>query len=57
MIEPEPFGPILRRTFGPATSKIRVLTRAEERRLLRPRTRYAIAHDLDRRLRALGYER
>jgi hypothetical protein len=55
--QPEPIGPILRRTFGPETAKLRVVPAEEERRRERRRrlrTRYAIATDLDRRLAALG---
>jgi hypothetical protein len=60
MSEPEPIGPVLRRTFGPETTKLRVVPAEEERRLarrLRLRFRFGIARDLDldRRLRALGY--
>jgi hypothetical protein len=57
MVEPEPCGPILRRTFGPETTGLRVLTPAEDRRRVRrrSRSRLAIASDLDRRLHALGY--
>ena len=57
MSEPTPTGPILRRTFGPESARLRILTAAEERRRSRPRfrSRLAIALDLDRRLRALGY--
>jgi hypothetical protein len=57
MNEPTPTGPILRRTFGPETTGLRVLSAAEERRRAQPRyrSRVAIALDLDRRLRALGY--
>lgn len=54
MTEPRPYGPIRRRTFGPETTGLRVLPRSEERRRRRLRTRYAIAVDLDRRLRELG---
>jgi hypothetical protein len=50
-----PSGPILRRTFGPETTGLRILSRAEERRRRRLRTRYAIATDLDRRIARLGY--
>lgn len=59
MSEPEPHGPILRRTYGPEVTGLRVLTSAEERRRERRRFRsgLAIATDLDRRLRALGYRR
>jgi hypothetical protein len=62
VIEPEPFGPILRRNFGPETTKLRVVSAEEERRLarrLRLRSRFGIARDcdLDRRLRALGFVR
>jgi hypothetical protein len=55
---PPPAGTILRRTFGPQTTRLRVLTAEEERRRARPRyrSRLAIALDLDRRLAALGYE-
>lgn len=57
MIEPAPAGPILRRTFGRETTGLRVVPADEERRRRRRlRTRYAISTDLDRRLRALGYE-
>lgn len=56
MSEPTPTGPILRRTFGPDTTRLRVLTAEEERhRRQRFRSRLAIALDLDRRLRTLGY--
>jgi hypothetical protein len=58
MTEREPYGPILRRTFRPSTTGLRVLSREEERRRERRRrlrSRYAIATDLDHRLRALGY--
>ena len=57
MREPTPTGPMLRRTFGPETTGLRVLSADEERRRARPRyrSRIAIAFDLDRRLRALGY--
>jgi hypothetical protein len=55
--EPKPYGPILRRVF---VADLRVLPVDEERRRARRRRRvpsdFAIAHDLDRRLRALGYE-
>ena len=55
--EPQPYGPILRRSFGPESSRLRILTAEEERRRARPRlrTRFARDHDLDRRLQALGY--
>jgi hypothetical protein len=57
MREPEPTGPILRRVFGPQTTRLRVFSVEEERRRARPRyrSRLAIAIDLDRRLAALGY--
>jgi hypothetical protein len=58
MTEPAPFGPILRRTWSAESSRLRVLTPAEERRRARcRRTRYVMDTDLDRRLRALGYGR
>ena len=59
MREPEPIGPVLRRTFEPETTGLRVLSAAEERRRARPkvRSRLAVAFDLDRRLAALGYLR
>lgn len=59
MSEPQPTGPILRRTFGPGVTRLRVLTSVEERRRQRRRFRsdLAIATDLDRRLRGLGYDR
>ena len=52
-----PTGPILRRTFGPETTGLRVLSAAEERRRARPmfRSRLTVVFDLDRRLSALGY--
>lgn len=49
MSEPRPTGPILRRTFGPESTGLRILSRAEERQR-RLRTRYAIAVDLDREI-------
>ncbi len=57
MSEPTPTGPILRRTFGPETTRLRVLSVQEERRRARRRyrSRLAVAFDLDRRLAALGY--
>ena len=57
MTEPKPIGPVLRRTFGPESTGLRVLSRTEERRRRRLRTDYAILADLDRRLEALGYLR
>ena len=58
MSEPQPSGPILRRTFGPDVTGLRVLTSDEERRRRRRfRSCLAVATDLDRRLRALGYGR
>ena len=58
MSEPKPMGPILRRTFGPTSTGLRVLSIAEERRRARPRypSRLAVRADLDRRLEALGYQ-
>jgi hypothetical protein len=55
MTEPKPFGPILRRTWGPESFRLRVLTPEEERRRGCRCTRYAKATDLDRRLARLGY--
>lgn len=57
MTEPQPYGPVLRRTYGPTVTRLRVLSTAEERRRarMRFRSRLAIAVDLDRRLAALGY--
>jgi hypothetical protein len=61
MKEPRPSGPILRRTFGPATTKLRVMSRAEERALeRRQRTRHRSSWGvlrMDARLRALGFHR
>ena len=59
MSEPQPTGPILRRTFGPGVTRLRALTSVEEPRRLcgRFRSDLAIATDLDRRLRGLGYDR
>ena len=59
MSEPRPTGPILRRMFGPETTRLRILTPEEERRSSRSRfrSRLAVAFDLDRRLQALGYDR
>jgi hypothetical protein len=55
MSEPQPYGPILRRTFE---TKLHVVSTEEarrRRRRRRNRSRFAIATDLDRRLRALGH--
>ena len=43
MTEPKPNGPILRRSYGPETSKLHVLTPEEERRRARPRYRSRLA--------------
>ena len=56
MSEPTPSGPILRRTFGVETTRLRVLSVEEERRRrsladLRPRRNAG----LDARLALLGY--
>jgi hypothetical protein len=57
MTEPKPFGPLLRRTWGPESSRLRVLSPEEERWRARRPSPYAKATDLDRRLRALGFGR
>ena len=57
MTEAKPFGPVLRRTFTPEQTGLRVLSAQEERRRARSRyrSRLATVFDLERRLRDLGY--